>query len=75
MRDFLLQINLFRELMRWGLEKGLKSKGGWEGGWREAGRREGGSAHKGRPSSESPEALALIDFYFTDILFYYQVSD
>lgn len=81
MRDFLLQINPFWELMRWGLEKGLESKG-WDearrGQWREGGRparKEEGRADQGWPSSESPGALALIDFFFTDILFYYQVSD
>lgn len=52
--------------MRWGLEKGLKSKG--QDGT-------GGGSERGEPSSESPGALTLIDFYFADILFYYQVSD
>lgn len=64
--------------MRWGLEKGLKSKGqdeegGWEGGHAEE--RASGRGDEGWPGSESPRALAFIDFYFADILFYYQVSD
>jgi len=52
--------------MRWGLGKGLKSKG--QDGV-------GGETPREEPISESPGALTLIDFYFADILFYYQVSD